>query len=205
MSEYINELLELFKEFPGIGQRGAERIIYSLLQWPPEKIEFFGEKLAHLPHKIQKCEICGNITENAVCSICSSFQRDKSTICVVEDFSYILPIEKSGYKGVYHILEGKISPLNNKNIEDLTINKLLERIEQSNVKEVILALSQDIEGQATSIYIANLLKDKNITVTTLARGIPAGADISFANSATISVAFNGRTPLQPTHLPTAST
>ena len=195
MSKYIDEIIELFKEFPGVGQRGAERMVFQLLRWTPEKLEFLGERIKDIPLNIRKCKVCGNLTEHEVCSICSSLDRDKSTICVVEEFSHIMPIEKSGYKGVYHILGGKISPLNNRGAENLTIDSLLSRIDSEDVKEVILALSQDVEGQATSIYISELLTDKNLKITTLARGIPAGADISFANAATISVALNGRTPI----------
>jgi recombination protein RecR len=195
MSNYIDELIELLKEFPGIGQRGAERLVFHILKWPPEKVEFLGDKIRLLPEKIRKCKICGNISENEICEICSSYERDKTTICVVEEFSHIFPINKSGYKGVFHILGGKISPLNNRAADLLTIDALLDRINQTEVNEIILALSQDVEGQATAIYISELIKDKDVKITTLARGIPAGADISFANSATISVALNGRTPL----------
>ena len=195
MSKYIDELIELLKEFPGIGQRGAERLVFHILKWPPEKVEYLGDKIRFLPDKIRKCKICGNISEGEICEICSSFERDKTTVCVVEEFSHIYPIDKSGFKGVFHILGGKISPLNNRGADLLTIDSLISRIEDSNIKEVILALSQDVEGQATAIYISELIKEKNVKITTLARGIPAGADISFANSATISVALNGRTPV----------
>ena len=195
MSNYIDELIELLKEFPGIGQRGAERLVFHILKWPPEKIGYLGDKIRFLPEKVRKCKICGNISENEICSICSSIERDQTTICVVEEFSHIFPINKSGYKGVFHILGGKISPLNNKGADLLSIDSLIDRINGGKTKEVILALSQDVEGQATSIYISELLKNEGIKITTLARGIPAGADISFANAATISVALNGRTSL----------
>ncbi|MCF7791429.1 MAG: recombination mediator RecR [Victivallales bacterium] len=195
MTKYIDELIEILKEFPGIGQRGAERIVFQILKWPPEKVETLGQKIKQLPDQIRTCKICGNISESEICEICSSHERDKNIICVVEEFSHIIPINKSGYKGVFHVLGGKISPLNNIEAEQLNLASLIERIKSSDITEVVLALSQDVEGQATAVYISEVLKKEDVKITTLARGIPAGADISYANSATISVAMNGRTEM----------
>ena len=188
----LEELISILKELPGIGQRGAERMAFCMLKWPVGKLDFLGEKISNLHEKIKKCQICGNLCENDLCCVCKDPKRDSSIICILEDYTQIPPMEKSGFKGVYHVLGGKLSPLENKGAETLSLKSLISRINSDKVTEVILALSQDVEGQATTIYIAGLLKDKNIKITTLARGIPAGADISFANSATIAAALDGR-------------
>jgi len=188
----LDELISTLKELPGIGQRGAERMAFCMLKWPEDKLNFLGEKISSLQEKIKKCIVCGNLCEKDLCSICSNPGRDISVICILEDYTQIPPIEKSGFKGIYHILGGKLSPLENKGVETLSLEPLLSRINSDKPAEIILALSQDVEGQATTIYIAGLLKDKNIKITTLARGIPAGADISYANSATIAAAIDGR-------------
>jgi recombination protein RecR len=192
----LENIISLFKELPGIGQRGAERMVFSILKWPPEKIKVLGNAIFGIPEKIKKCTVCGNISEEEICSICTSPIRDETLICIVEDFIQIPHIEKSNYKGKYHVLEGKLSPLDGIYSESLAIKSLIERIKNNpNLNEIIIALSQDIEGQATTIYLADLLSNLNIRVTTLAKGIPAGADISFANSATLSAAINGRISL----------
>jgi recombination protein RecR len=192
----LENIISLLKELPGIGQRGAERMIFSILKWPPEKIKALGNTISCIPENIKKCKLCGNISEQEICSICTSPSRDENFICIVEDFIQIPHIEKTNYKGKYHVLEGKLSPLDNIGSENLAIKSLIEKIKSNpNLKEIIIALSQDIEGQATTIYLANLLNELDIKVTTLAKGIPAGADISFANSATLTAAINGRTTL----------
>ena len=188
----LEELISMLKELPGIGQRGAERMAFCMLKWPEGKLNFLGEKISDLRKKIKKCQICGNLCEKDLCSICKDPKRDSSTICILEDYTQIPSMEKSGFRGVYHVLGGKLSPLKNKGTETLSLDSLINRIDSEKLMEIIMALSQDVEGQATAIYIAGLLKDKNIKITTLARGIPAGADISYANSATIAAAINGR-------------
>ncbi len=188
----LEELISILKELPGIGQRGAERMALCMLKWPKDKLNFLGAKISDLHVKIKKCKICGNLCEKELCNVCIDPKRDSSVICVLEDYSQIPPMEKSCFKGVYHVLGGKLSPLDNKGTDTLSIEPLINRLNSGKLTEIILALSQDVEGQATTIYIANLLKNKNIKITTLARGIPAGADISYANSATITAAINGR-------------
>ena len=191
----VEELISILKELPGIGQRGAERMVFCMLKWPKDKLKFFSEKISSLYEKIRFCKTCGNICQEDLCNVCQDPKRDSSIICILEDYTQVPSLEKSGFKGKYHILGGKLSPLENKGTEALSLESLLNRINSEKISEVILALSQDVEGQATAIYIADFLKDKNIKITTLARGIPAGADISYANSATISVALNGRVEL----------
>jgi recombination protein RecR len=195
--EMLEEIIDAFKGLPGIGRRTSERIALAMVKWQPGKLEHLGEMLRNLPKTVTFCPECGNLAAHSqLCSICASSSRDRNIICVVEDFSQILSIENSAfYKGVYHVLGGKLSPLENKHAGMLKIDSLLQRIETLKVKEVILALSQDVEGQATAVYIGGLLKGRELKITRLARGLPAGSDISYADSATIGAALNGRIPL----------
>ncbi len=193
----IEELINLFKELPGIGRKGAERMVFSILKWDFEKSKYLGEKISSLHNLIKKCSICGNISASAICDICSDNNRNQSTICIVEDFSQIPSLEEAGYKGLYHILNGKISPLGKRGVEEINLLSLFARIPANNseINELIIALSQDVEGRATSFYIAEELKHTGIKITALARGVPAGADITYANSATIAAAISGRTSI----------
>lgn len=195
--EMLEEIISAFKGLPGIGRRTSERIVLAMVKWQPGKLENLGELLRNLPQTVTFCPECGNLAAHGrSCGICESPSRDRNIICVVEDFSQIVSIESSAfYKGIYHVLGGKLSPLENKHAGMLKIDSLLCRIETLQVKEVILALSQDVEGQATAVYIGSLLKGWELKITRLARGLPAGSDISYADSATIGAALNGRIPL----------
>lgn len=189
----VERAISLFKELPGIGRRGAERIVFSLLKWPPERLKFFGEELAALSVNVKRCKVCWNLSEHETCKICLAANRDESLLCIVEDFVQVPGIEDTSYKGKYHILGGKLSPLEGITPDKLKIDLLQKRLsEDKNIKEVLIALSQDIEGQATTVYLSKVLAIYGVKITTLARGIPAGADISFANSATLSAAIKGR-------------
>jgi recombination protein RecR len=189
----IEKVISLFKELPGIGRRGAERIVFSLLKWPSDKLTAFGEELAALPVNVKRCKVCWNLSEHETCKICSTVDRDESLLCIVEDFIQLPVIEAASYRGKYHILGGKLSPLEGITPDKLKIDSLQKRLsENKNIKEVLIALSQDIEGQATTVYLSKILAVYGVKITALARGIPAGADISFANSATLSAAIEGR-------------
>jgi recombination protein RecR len=190
----LEEIIEHLKRLPGIGRRTAERLALAMLKWKGEKIIAFGESLQELPLKVTFCPECGGLAEDDYkCLICQSHNRKTDLLCVVEDFNQIMAIENSGFfQGIYHVLGGRLSPLENRSASDLNVEKLLERIENHCVKEMILALSPDVEGQATAMYIAKLLKEKDIKITRLAQGLPAGADITFADSATIGAALSGR-------------
>ena len=193
LPQEIERIISLFKELPGIGRRGAERIVFSLLKWPPDKLKIFGEDLAALPVNVKRCKVCWNLSEHETCSICSAADRDESLLCIVEDFIQLPIMEAASYKGKYHILGGKLSPLEGITPDKLKIDLLQKRLsENKSIKEVLIALSQDIEGQATTVYLSKILAVYDVKITTLARGIPAGADISFANSATLSAAIEGR-------------
>jgi len=196
--ETLEEILDAFKRLPGIGRRSAERMALAMLKWQPAKLEHLGELLKNLPQTVTFCPECGNLSQDGLtCTICRSHSRNRKVICVVEDFSQIMHIENSScYKGLYHVLGGKLSPLENRSASELNLPGLLSKITAMQITEVILALSPDVEGQATAMYIAGLLKDSPLKITRLAQGLPAGSDISYADSATISAALNGRTELR---------
>ncbi len=193
----FQNLIDLLKTLPGVGRRTAERMAFSMLKWAPEKLAEFGTAVCELRKLTTSCPNCGNLSSSGnLCGICSSPVRDKTVICAVEEAYQIHSVEQSGlFKGTYHVVGGKLSPLEGKGIGDLNIVSLIRRIDADKVKEVILAFSNDVEGQATSIYIAEELKKRDVHVTRLAQGLPAGSDISYADSATIAAALHGRRPL----------
>jgi recombination protein RecR len=193
----IENLIEMLNGLPGIGKRTAERITMAILKWQPERVEKFGAILRDLPAAVGFCPECGNLsTAKELCRICSSRNRDTGIICVVEDFSQINSIENSAvYHGLYHVLGGKLAPLNNQMADSLSIQPLLERLKNNSVREVILALSQNVEGQATAVYLSDLLQEYPVKITRLARGLPAGSDIAYADAATLGAALNGRTAM----------
>ena len=193
----IEEIIEILKTLPGVGRRSAERMAFSMLKWDTDKLDILGNRLKTLHEKIGSCPECGNLAASGeLCNICAMHSRDRTLICVVEEASQVQNIESSSFfKGVYHVLGGKLSPLEGKNVKDLKLDELLERIKRHSARELILALSPDVEGQATAIYIADILKGYDLKITRLAQGLPAGSDISYADSATIAAALNGRIPL----------
>lgn len=192
--EAVEELVFYFKQLPGIGKRGAERLALALLNWDKEKIKLLGANVIRLAEQVTPCPRCGALSENnAPCSICQDIHRDTSTLCVVETMSQLAAIENGRiYRGRYLVLGGRLSPLDGETGENLNFALLKQRASDGEVKEVILALSSDVEGRATAAYTAELLKDCPVTVTQPALGLPAGANISFADGATIAAAFTGR-------------
>lgn len=193
----LTDITDILKTLPGVGKRSAERMAFSMLKWQEEKLKTLGDTIKTLKEKITFCPECGNLaSEGKLCDVCAAPARDKSLVCVVEESAQIFSIEENGFfKGVYHVLGGKLSPLEGKGIEDLSIDRLKRRVESLGVKELILALSSDVEGQATAVYLAETFRDSGVKITRLAQGLPAGSDISYADSATIAIAFNGRTAL----------
>jgi len=186
-------LLEALEQLPGIGKKSAERIGFYLLN-----NREVGENLSHALRmaldNLGHCKICGNITEGEVCEICSSPSRDRTVICVVETPMDIYAIEKTGiYNGLYHVLGGLISPLDGKGPEDINIDGLLKRIE--GVKEIILAIKPSTEGDATSMYLAEILKNKGVSVSRLARGLPVGSELELTDPLTIINAIKNRSRL----------
>ncbi len=194
----LEELIDLLKGLPGIGRRSAERMALALLKWHPEKLEVLGDLLKELPSRITFCPECGNLAESGeLCSICSAPSRDHAVICVVEQATQIVNIEKSGlFRGVYHVLGGKLAPLEGRTPESLNLESLERRVAGGEVHELVMALSADVEGRATAVYIANMFKDCNLKLTRLASGLPAGSDISYADPETLAAAFSGRVSLR---------
>lgn len=193
LPEPLSRLIAELSKLPGIGQRSAERIALSILQRERSEIQHLAEALINAYDRVKHCELCGALTEVQPCEICSSPLRDPSILCVVEKPVDILNIEKTAvYRGKYHVLGGKISPLSGVEPEDLRIASLQQRLETEPIKEVVLALSADVEGDATCHYIAERLRQKGVKVSRIAHGLPAGGGLEFADQITLSRALEGR-------------
>ena len=188
----IDELIRFFSNLPGIGRRSAQRIIYHLLNYNSEDLKKTAKNLIDLKENIRLCSICFNFSSEDRCSICSDLKRNKKSICVVEKQEDILFLEKSGgYKGLYHVLGGVISPLEGITPKKLNIDPLIKRVDED-VEEIIIALNPTSEGEATAVYLSKLLKDKGVKITKLARGIPVGSSLEFVDVVTIIKAIEGR-------------
>ena len=189
----IKNLIESFKFLPGIGEKTAERLAFSILDLEEEQTEFFSKSIVDTKNKIHKCSVCNNLTEDDVCYICSDKLRNQEVLCVVEDSKYVFLFEKLGmFHGKYHVLEGLISPLDGINPEDIGLSKLIDRISSEGIKEIIFAFKPSIEGETTSLYIKKILEGMNITITRLASGVPIGADMEYIDSLTLEMALEGR-------------
>jgi len=196
IAEPLQRAIDELSKLPSIGKKTAQRLAIYILKSDKESVDSLVNSLQDLKEKIRFCSVCFNISTEEKCEICQSVKRDRSTICVVEDASDIISIEKTNeYNGLYHVLGGVLDPLGGVTVEKLKIKELLERIKNDEVKEVILALNPDAEGDATSLYLSRLLKEINIKVSRIARGLPIGGDLEFADSATIGRAFIGRIEL----------
>ena len=189
----VKNLVECFRDLPGIGEKTAERLTFSLMNFDKERLTSFSEAIIDLRDKIVNCKICGNISENDVYEICSDFSRNDKIIFVVEKAKDISLFEKINvYNGKYHVLGGLISPLEGIGPEDINMNSLIDRIDKYNVDELILALKPSIEGETTMQYIKKILGNKKIRVTRIATGIPMGTDIEYIDPMTLEFALEGR-------------
>jgi len=189
----IKNLIESFKYFPGIGEKTAERLAFSVLNMEDDEIKMISDSLLSIKKNLKRCSICNNLCESDICSICDDKLRDSNTLCVVEDPKTIFLIEKTGlYHGYYHVLSGLISSFDGISPEKLNIHKLIERIENNSFKEVIIAVKPCIEGEMTALYINNILSGMNVSVTRLASGIPMGADMDYVDALTLERAFENR-------------
>lgn len=196
MAEPLQKAIEELSKLPSIGKKTAQRLALHLLKSSQANVDSLITAIADLKSKIRFCKICFNISVEEECEICKSHKRDRTILCVVEDVSDVLAIEKTNeYNGLYHVLGGVLNPLANINADSLHIKELLKRIEGKEIKEVILALNPDAEGDATSLYLTKLLKEYPIKLSRIARGLPIGGDLEFADSATIGRAFLGRIAL----------
>ncbi len=189
----LENLIDSFKMLPGIGEKTAERLAFSILDCNEDAVMEFGNNLLNIKNNIKKCKLCGSLTDNEVCSICSDSYRDKTKIIVVKDPKDVFNIEKLGnFNGLYHVLGGLISPIDELGPDDLSINELINRIRTGMVSEVILAINSGIESDITSLYLKKVLSKENVVVTRIASGIPIGADMDYVDSLTLESALNNR-------------
>ncbi|MDF1610611.1 MAG: recombination mediator RecR [Stygiobacter sp.] len=196
IAEPLQKAIDELSKLPSIGKKTAQRLAIHILKDDKESVESLINSLRDLKEKIKLCNECFNIATEDKCDVCKSNKRDRSIICVVEDPSDVISIEKTNeYNGLYHVLGGVLNPLAGVTVEKLKIKELLERVKNEEVKEIILALNPDAEGDATSLYLTKILKEAHIKVTRIARGLPIGGDLEFADSATIGRAFIGRIEL----------
>lgn len=193
VAEPIAKLIEEFNKLPGIGPKSAQRLTYYLLQVPAEKAEALAEAITAVKEKLSLCSICFNITDSDPCVICRDEERDHTKICVVEEPIDILPLERTKkYKGLYHVLHGVIAPSDGIGPEELKFKELLSRLNDGLVTEVILATNPNLEGEATAMYLQRLIAPLGIRITRLARGLPYGGDLEYADDVTLSRALEGR-------------
>ena len=194
--ESLSRLIQEFKKMPSIGMKTAQRLAFYILRISESEASKLAEAIIEIKKRIKNCSICGNITESEVCPICRNPERNRQIICVVEEPKDILVLEKTTvFKGLYHVLMGAISPLDGIGPDDLRIKDLLERLKDSQVKEVIIATDPNTEGEATATYLAHLIKPLGIKISRIARGLPMGMDIEYADEGTLSKALEGRTEI----------
>ena len=189
----IKNLIESLKKLPTIGDKSAERLAFSIMNMELEEAKVFSNSIMDVKLNIKKCSKCGNITENDICDICSNKDRDSSTVCVVEDAKNIITLEKIGsFNGVYHVLNGLISPIDGKGPDDININTLIDKVKKDKIKEIIIAISPTLEGETTALYITKLLEKEDVIVSRIAYGIPMGADMEYLDPMTLSMALLNR-------------
>ena len=189
----LQNLIEEFEKLPGIGSKTARRLAYHVVNLPKEKADKFAKAILEAKTKIRYCSVCQNFSEDEVCSLCSGNQRDRSVICVVESPKDVLQMERTNeFKGLYHVLHGAISPMENIGPDDIRIKELMGRIATGEVKELIMATNPNLEGETTAMYISKLSKPFGIKVTRIASGIPVGGELEYADEITLSKALNAR-------------
>lgn len=191
--ESIKQLIFNLKKLPGIGSKTAERLAFSMIDFDADKLTSFSDAICSVRDKIKNCKVCGNITDEEVCSICNNSIRDHSIIFVVEKSKDIVLFEKLGvYNGIYHVLGGLISPLDGIGPNELSLSKLIDRVSNEKIKEVILALKPSIEGETTMQYIRKLLEPYDVKISKIATGVPMGTDIEYIDSLTLEMAIDER-------------
>jgi len=191
--EPIARAVEALATLPGIGPKTAQRLTFHLLRQPPETVRDLAAAIVHMKESVHFCSVCGNVTDVDPCSICRSDQRDRATICVVEDPLAVMTLERTRiYKGLYHVLHGALDPLHGVTVEDLKIEELVRRVDGDTVKEVILATNPNVEGDTTAGYLERRLAPLGVHVTRLARGLPVGGDLEYADEVTLARALEGR-------------
>jgi recombination protein RecR len=189
----LARLIDELSKLPGIGPKTAQRLALYILNIPKEEARFLAQSIISAKEQVKRCQVCHNLTDQSICEICRDDNREKNTICVVETARDLMAIEKTGgYKGLYHVLQGAISPLDGVEPDHLTIDHLVSRLNKEKIKEVILATNPNIEGEVTGSYIAKLIKPLGIKITRIAYGVPIGGDLEYADEVTLSQALLGR-------------
>lgn len=192
----LTKLMEQFERLPGIGRKTAQRLAFYVLSMPKEKAKQFADAILEAHEKIKKCKVCQSLTEKELCPICADSARNHSTICVVENSQDVIAFERTKeYHGLYHVLHGLISPMDGIGPDQLYIKELLARLSDGTVKEVVMATNPTVEGEATAMYIARLLKPMGVRVTRLAYGIPVGSNLEYADEVTLYRALEGRSEI----------
>lgn len=192
-AESIEQLAEQFAQLPGIGRKTAHRLALYVVKMQREEVVTLARALVNVKDRVKYCTICSNITEADPCPICSNTKRDRTMVCVVEEPTDVLALERTNeFRGLYHVLGGALSPLDGIGPEDLRIKELLHRVSDAGVDEIILAMNPNVEGEATTLYLSKLLKPLGMKITRIARGLPVGTDLEFADEATLSRALEGR-------------
>ena len=193
IAEPVSRLVDEFSRLPGIGPKTAQRLTYYLLRMPPEQARALADAINQIKDRVSLCSVCFNVTESDPCDVCSSPTRERDLICVVEEPLDILALERTAsFTGVYHVLHGALSPVDGIGPSELKIDALIRRVTSSNVREVILATNPNVEGEATASYIARLLTPAGVRITRLARGLPVGGDLEYADDVTLRRALEGR-------------
>ena len=193
----LQRLISYFSKLPGIGKRSAERMALAALKWPDNELAGFSDALGTIHQAIHPCKICGNLAEDELCPICQDDTRMKNIICIVEQPSQIIVFENAGcFRGRYHVLGGKLSPLSGVGPDKLRLRELQERITAGGISELIIATSPDVEGEATAHYLANEFSSQGLSITRIAAGVPVGSDLSYADAATLAIAINARRAMQ---------
>jgi recombination protein RecR len=193
MIDSLEKLIEQFSKFPGIGKKTAQRMAFFVLKERKEEAEALAQAVLDVKSKVGYCSICFNITEDDPCTICRDERRDRTTICVVEEANDVVALDRtSQYHGLFHVLGGVLSPLDGVGPDELKIKELLSRLKDKEIKEVIIATNPNTEGEATAIYLSKLIRPLGIRVTRIARGLPAGGDLEYADQITLSNALEGR-------------
>jgi recombination protein RecR len=194
--ESLNNLIEYLSKLPGIGPKSAQRLAFHILRMDEEKAVALAKAIVNAKRNIGVCKRCGNLSEGPLCLICQDASRDKHVLCVVEQAKDIMPMERShSFRGYYHVLQGAISPMDGIGPDQLNIQSLLERLQEGEVKEVVMATNPNVEGEATALYLAKRIKQLGLLVTRLAHGVPVGGDLEYADEATLAQAFSGRRAL----------
>ena len=201
MQQYSSQLLERavesFSQLPGVGRKTALRLVLHLLRQPLEDVDSFTDAVTRVRHDVKYCKVCHNISDTDICSICSDPRRDGSVVCVVENIQDVMAIENTQqYHGLYHVLGGIISPMDGIGPHDLSIDSLVERVDTGEVKEVILALASTMEGDTANFYISRKLKDKDVKLSIIARGISVGDELEYTDEVTLGRSILNRTPFQ---------